>query len=301
MSEDYLSRLVLGTAQLGMRYGIANTRGKPRLDEAMRIVEAAFASGIRWFDTAQGYGDSEAILGHCFRQLGLEQKVHVVTKLHPSIGEADADQVWKSACESLNRLNLQRLDGFLLHREALLNGLDGAIGKQFLTLKRQGLVSRLGVSCYSTEGAIRAMDYEIVEMLQVPGNVFDRSALRAGVVDKAHEKGCILFVRSVYLQGLALMSPDEIPPAIPLAQDAVRKLSDFCGRHDIDRKSFCIQYALQRFASAKLVVGAEHSAQVIETAALASGKPLSKRLLEAWDQEWPEDIPGLINPALWPQ
>ena len=60
-------RLVLGTAQLGMNYGIANQTGKPELATARNIVRTAWEGGIRCFDTAQGYGDSERILGIFFQ------------------------------------------------------------------------------------------------------------------------------------------------------------------------------------------------------------------------------------------
>ena len=55
--------LVLGTAQLGMAYGISNLVGKPSFDTARDIVAEAYDCGIREFDTAQVYGNSEQVLG----------------------------------------------------------------------------------------------------------------------------------------------------------------------------------------------------------------------------------------------
>ena len=63
-------RLVLGTVQLGMPYGIANRLGKPSQEVATSIVRTAWSKGIREFDTAQGYGDSETVLGKACVKLG---------------------------------------------------------------------------------------------------------------------------------------------------------------------------------------------------------------------------------------
>ena len=58
-----IPRLTLGTAQLGPAYGIANREG--RLDDASAdaVLSAGWDAGMRWFDTARAYGDSEQRIG----------------------------------------------------------------------------------------------------------------------------------------------------------------------------------------------------------------------------------------------
>ena len=56
-------QLVLGTAQLGLDYGITNTNGKPKLTQSLEIIKQALDNDINIFDTARAYGDSEYILG----------------------------------------------------------------------------------------------------------------------------------------------------------------------------------------------------------------------------------------------
>lgn len=301
MSEDRLPRIALGTAQLGMRYGIANMAGKPGMGEAVRIVQSAFGAGVGWYDTAQAYGDSEAVLGDCLQSLGLEKRVRVVSKLDPGIGVADASMVERSVLGSLKRLHLERLDGFLLHRDELVRDLGGEFGSRFADLGQQGLVLQLGASCYSADVAARAMRYDFIQMVQLPGSVFDRRIARCGIVHLATRKRCTLFVRSVYLQGLALMDVNAVPSDIPMARDAVGKLVDFCASHRIGRKRFCLHYAMRRFSPAILVIGVEHTSQIAETVALALADPPADDLFDDWDREWPEDVAGLVNPSLWPK
>ena len=66
MKSNQPNRLVLGTAQLGMDYCIANTTGQPVYDTAKTIVQEAWESGICEFDTAQAYGQSEQVLEQVF-------------------------------------------------------------------------------------------------------------------------------------------------------------------------------------------------------------------------------------------
>ena len=74
------SEIVLGTAQLGMDYGIANAAGQPSEDTSREIIQIAWKNGIRCYDTAQAYGN-EAGVGRALRASGLARdEVFVTTK-----------------------------------------------------------------------------------------------------------------------------------------------------------------------------------------------------------------------------
>ena len=58
-----MGKLVLGTVQFGLDYGINNAMGQVPIDEVKDILNFAKKSGITSLDTASGYGNSEQILG----------------------------------------------------------------------------------------------------------------------------------------------------------------------------------------------------------------------------------------------
>ena len=62
------SQFVLGTAQLGSAYGLANKEGKLSPEKAFKVLDEAILRGVRIFDTASGYGDSEEIIGNYFQK-----------------------------------------------------------------------------------------------------------------------------------------------------------------------------------------------------------------------------------------
>ena len=85
------SSAVLGTAQIGMIYGVNNTAGIPDFNTVVKIVQEAWTGGVREFDTAQCYGNSERVLGAAFAKLNISEKVRVISKIDPELDHLNAD------------------------------------------------------------------------------------------------------------------------------------------------------------------------------------------------------------------
>jgi aryl-alcohol dehydrogenase-like predicted oxidoreductase len=58
-----MERLILGTVQFGLDYGINNAQGKPHQEEVNNILNSAWQQGIRTLDTAYAYGNAEELIG----------------------------------------------------------------------------------------------------------------------------------------------------------------------------------------------------------------------------------------------
>ena len=293
-------RLVLGTAQLGMPYGVANLAGQPDSATATSIVSAVWSRGVRFFDTAQTYGASEAILGRAFTNLCVGEEACVVTKLNAHVQGADTKAILQSLETSLKRLQVPRLWGVLLHREDQLDHWDNRMATALREAKRMRMIARIGISVYSPERALQALKMDEVDLIQVPANIFDRRMERAGVFECAREVEKTVFVRSVYLQGLALMQADSVSNGIFCAKEAVAALQLFCTEHGIYRQRFAIDYVRRMAPGARLIIGAETVAQALENCGLSQKEPLSGSLTQAWTTRWPQDIERLIDPRKWP-
>ena len=284
--KEVADRLALGTAQLGMPYGIANRTGKPDLAAARSIVDTAWDAGIRYFDTAQAYGDSESVLGQALEN----RDAAIITKLPPKL-----ENVSQHLRESLRRLGRATIWGVLLHREEHLEQWNGPVGQALASAKADGLVAHIGASVYSPEKALKALEMKSLDALQVPANIFDRRMSRAGVFRKAAERGVTIFVRSVYLQGLALLPAERVAK---FGTAAVAAYEQFCKEHDLDRRRFALQYALGFAPDPVLVIGAETPEQVAANCAQAT--EAAESLRQEWDHRWPDDLEPLVNPSLWP-
>ena len=108
-----MSRLCIGTAQFGMRYGIANATGKVGFDSIIQIIDYSVSNGIEFFDTAQSYGDSEILLGNAIDVLKLNHKAKIISKLSPEISPENVNSIFNN---SLKNLKTDSLWGVLLHR-----------------------------------------------------------------------------------------------------------------------------------------------------------------------------------------
>ena len=291
--------LVLGTAQLGMNYGIANKEGKPSRERALEIVAEAWKKGIRFFDTAQAYGESESVLGECLRALGdgtSGNEPAVISKLHPEIRPSDGQAVLRAVGESLKRLRIKTLWGLMLHRESWLEGATGLFEEVADRLKREGKIRFFGISVYSPEMASKALNTPGIDLVQVPFNIFDQRALRQGIFESARKKNKTIFVRSVYLQGLLLLDPEDLPRHMLFSKSALSLLRETARKGQLSPKVLALSYVVQNAGEALIVIGAEEPSQVTENVDLLK----KAQQVSLWDLAFlAQEDPKLINPAAW--
>lgn len=291
--------LILGTVQLGLPYGIANSSGKPDQRTANALVRAAWERGVTTFDTAQGYGDSERVLGQALRACGADAEARVITKLAPDIPPA-ASGIESSLHFSRQRLGIPRFYCVMLHREEQLSLLDAHVGAVLRQQRASGRITHIGVSVYSPEKALEALRHPLVNIVQIPASLFDRRFEDAGVFAVARERGKSLHIRSIFLQGLLLMQARELPPSLAPLRDALTAFQEACAAADIAPALAALHWMRQRHPEASLLFGAETVEQVrqnLETPLWT--KRLAPGFVTLLDAIVPPQKRELLNPALW--
>jgi aryl-alcohol dehydrogenase-like predicted oxidoreductase len=201
-------RLLLGSAQFGMDYGVTNRHGQTSPGDVARILAAAEAAGISMVDTAAAYGASETVLGEC---LAAFPAIGVVTKTPAFPGDAitiaDAEALHASLERSLTCLQRPRLEGLLLHHgtDLLKPGADHLV-QALHAAKSAGLTTRIGVSVYDgaeIDGVLHRFRPDIV---QLPLNLFDQRLVRSGHIARLKAMGIEVQARSILLQGVLLLA-----------------------------------------------------------------------------------------------
>ena len=291
---------ILGAAQLGMEYGIANALGKPDVDQALVIVETAWECGIRRFDTAQSYGNSETVLGRSLRRLGVLGEARIATKLPASLDPADLNAVEASIQQSFDCLGTDRLWCMMLHRAAFLDAWDQGLGGLLTCHRAAGRFERLGVSFNSPGEAVQRWNHPAMEVLQVACNAWDRRMIRLGILKSARDAGKVCCARSIYLQGLLTMAPADVARRLPIAHEAATRWRDLAGKLGLRPKTLAVRFAAG--LDVPLVIGAESPHQVAETVALASEGPLPPSALEAIAATLDPVLDDtILTPSLWEQ
>ncbi|PKR58516.1 aldo/keto reductase [Thalassospira lohafexi] len=305
-------KLVLGTAQLGLSYGIANQSGKPDRRAAVKLVHTALAAGVCVLDTARCYGDSEDVLKEALSSAnqGNSLRTIVITKVNtPSAEEAaimnDAalerfaeDGVRASCCA----LGIDRIP-VLLIREAWPLEHPNGFWRALLRLRTAGVIGILGLSAQTVEEGELAAGCSDIGHLQIPFNVLDYRWRETSVLDRISDRPDLtVHVRSVFLQGLLLGGDGISWPAVangvgPAVRDALLTAQQAIGRSSV--ADLCIAYVLSYPQIAGLVLGMETAKQLEENLALVSHSPLSAEERLLVDSLIPRVPSALLNPGLW--
>lgn len=206
-----IGKLGLGTVQWGVAYGISNQVGKTAPNEVSAILLAAQKAGVKVLDTASLYGEAESVLG----ANRLEAfKIVTKTKRYATriIEDQHVDQMFDTFSRSLEKLAVDKVYGLLVHhaQDILVDGGERLVAGME-RLKEQGKVSKIGVSIYDGEQLDGILRRFTPDLVQLPLNVFDQRLIHSGWLQRLHDKGVEIHVRSVFLQGLLLMPLEDIP------------------------------------------------------------------------------------------
>jgi aryl-alcohol dehydrogenase-like predicted oxidoreductase len=284
--------IILGTANFGNKYGIAN-KGKLLLhDESKAIIDWAQSNGINHFDTALVYGAANELLSVC-----LDNSLNPIidTKLDEQSCQS-SQLIVESAVRSRNILGVEQLSVLYLHNESLLQtSLAEEIStglKQVLSL---GIAKKIGISVYSESGVLACKRIlPELSVFQVPENICDRRLIASSAIQNLSEEGNEFFIRSIFLQGLLLMDPSLIPPELDLARLSIQQLVNFANNSSLSVVELCVAYGNSLPWASGIVVGVNSLNQLREI------HETSSRLPEGWMTEVSVMPSEIVDPRKWP-
>jgi hypothetical protein len=285
-------KLGLGTVQFGLPYGIKNTAGQVPPDEARRILQLAAANGVEIVDTAIAYGDSETCLG----SIGVKS-FKLVTKIPPLPNAIDSVEAWVRSefLASLARLGVARTYGLLLHRADDLNGPYGKVLANVLNaFKMEGLVEKVGVSVYEPEQLARLMQSCQIDLVQAPLNLLDQRLVTSGWLQRLHEADIEVHTRSTFLQGLLLMSREEIPKWFERWAPVWDAWHDWLRGSNIPAAQACMQYPFSFPQISGVLVGVTSAEEFSTLLHLATHEIRTVKLPDFGCTD-----PILLNPSNW--
>ncbi|MDH5609404.1 MAG: aldo/keto reductase [Cyclobacteriaceae bacterium] len=167
-----ISGISLGTWQVGGKWGSPFDHGN-----ADKILNTAIDHGINFIDTADVYGDreSEKAVGRLIKSR--TETIYVATKcgrfITPHINQNYTPQVLRDYVEqSLKNMGLDRIDLIQLHCPPTEVYYRPEIFGEFEKLIAEGKVHKVGVSVEKVEEAIKAIEYDHVDSVQIIFNVF---------------------------------------------------------------------------------------------------------------------------------
>ena len=302
-----ISALSLGTVQLGMDYGINNAGGKPTEEKAFELLQTAVDGGISVIDTSSDYGTSEEVVGKFFKQYK-GKKPTIVTKFkiendHTKVAPiSDVRKNLRTQVEtSLERLGYDSLPILMLHRESELFDYGDVLPRELEALKAEKMVDRVGVSLNGCTYVKDVLANDLYEAVQIPLNMMDTQNVLHGGIDKLKEKGVIVFIRSVFLQGLFFRDPETLPETglLSQAKEPLRRLHALAREEGLSVAQVAITFMRDLAGVNSLVLGAENPDQVRQNLELANAPALSASAREKILDMFGDINPDILKPWLW--
>lgn len=282
-------KLVLGTANFGMHYGIISE--KVSLDDISSLLITAHANKVEYIDTASGYGSAEENIG---RSVPKNSNFKIITKL--SINETDdVNKVLNNFTNSLEKLKLEKTWAVLIHNiDILFNENKEIVIKSLLKIREMKLAEHIGISVYTLDEVLKAKElFPELDVFQVPDNICDRRMSNSNILNEMSNSGNFFFVRSIFHQGLLTSHPEELPPKFSMAKPLLEDFRRLCQINDVTPVEMCIAYGKSLSWASGLVIGANNRNQLRQII-----EAYAKSINISFDK-FPRFNKFLIDPRLW--
>lgn len=284
-------KVLLGTAQFGMDYGVNNSKGKVSDKELKSILSYALDIGVNSLDTADAYGDACARL----KSLKISEKgfsIHTKLVFGP---EQRCLSITDKFNKSLQSLGVDRVQTYTYHRLSDYKSSDFA---ELVRLKEKGLLKSVGVSIYDNDEFLEAIDCGAFDTIQVPFNLFDNYTKRGELIKKAMSSKIEVHIRSAFLQGLFFKEIDSLSGNIVNLKNELLELRQIASEYNLSVGELALRYAFSFDEISKVVIGVDSKEQLEKNISIIqSGKLPSEIINRVHDLRIKNE--DLLHPGNW--
>lgn len=285
-----VNKLILGTAQFGLNYGINNTQGKPKKETVFEMLSFAYEKGIRCIDTAELYGNAHDLIGE-FHSLNPSKKFHIITKFPHDFDDTLNFKIntylKQLKVETLHAILFHSFDSYLKHKEKL---------GELVNLKNCN-IKNVGVSVYTNAQMIEVLDDINIDIIQIPFNMFDNLNIRGELLQRAKAKDKIIHTRSAFLQGLFFMKKDNPNSIRVKLENELDIINDISMKSSISIGSIALSYCLLQPTIDGVLIGVESLEQLNENI-LYSNQHIPTIYVDQINNIKIDNV-ELLNPSMW--
>ena len=250
-------KLILGTVQFGLNYGINNSAGKPSGKDAFDILDIASQLGINCLDTADAYGDSISIIGQYHKRRDVRFKIQSKFK------NVNRGHLAETAKKSLENLNIGEFEVYSFH--SFSDYLDNQnLMSEVIELKSKGLVRKIGISVYTNRELEKVIEDANINVIQLPYNILDNENLRGIILERIKQKGKEIHIRSVFLQGLFFMDIEDYPEKLTPLRPYMQTIHHYCKTRSLSIQSLALSYALYNKNIDYVLIGVDTGSQLLK-------------------------------------
>ena len=153
------NNIIIGTAQLGTSYGIANKTEKIIIEDKIKFLNYCYQKNYDYFDTAYDYENSHKIIGTWIKNNDVTPKLS--TKI-PDINKYPNKNIELLFKACLKKLNVNKIKNLFLHKPSNWNNLY--LRKYIKSLLNKNIISNFGLSIYEKEDIVIDSCIKIIQL-----------------------------------------------------------------------------------------------------------------------------------------
>ena len=286
------NKLILGTVQFGLDYGINNTTGKLGTNQVLELLKIAYDHGIRILDTAEVYGNAHETIGDFHKKNGYS-KFKIITKFpdvirNNSINEIVLDYIKQLAVNSIEVLMFHSFESFKTNYKAL---------DSLVELKSKGYVNNIGVSVYTNDHLKQLLNEDLITVIQLPFNMLDNFNLRGDLLSQLKKKGKLIHTRSAFLQGLFFKNTNDKTPIVQKLKTELEILNQIIIESNCSKEELALSYCLHQENIDNVIIGVDSVFQLNANIKAASYE-IGQDVIKVINNIKVKDL-DLLNPSLW--
>lgn len=256
-----MNKIILGSAQLIKSYGISNSKITTE-QNFFKLLDNCVKQGIKIIDTSDSYGNAHEIIGKYKKyKFKIITKYYFKNKMNKKYYEKT---IKKNLVKTKATIGYHKLHAVLIHNIHQLDKNSLRLISNLLTqIKKKGLINKVGISIYNKEDLKKITNFKLIDILQVPINVLDRTFAKKNFLNIIKLNNIELHGRSIFLQGLLLMNPIQIKKSIKLPNYNIFKKWHNHTKKSLENKILtCLNFVLKIRQLDYCVVGFNSSKQL---------------------------------------
>ncbi len=281
-------KIILGTAQFGMKYGISNSTGKISSSEIFKILNFLKKKKIKSLDTASSYSKSEKEIGNYFKKK--KNKFRVITKFsfrnHNSISKQ-----FSNSFKTLGYLP----DTILAHSSK--DYLNPIFHKEIKQIRKKYYIKNIGVSLYNVKELEKVLKFKKPDIIQVPINILDQRFLNKRTIKLLKKKSIKIFGRSIFLQGLFFKKEKFIYRKFKNIKTIYKKLISIASAEKMSISELSLNWAYNLKEIDKIIIGIDCLSHLKKNLSTIERKISKKGNKEIKEINIKNNI--IIKPNLW--
>ena len=291
-NEGNYTKIILGTVQMGLDYGINNKTGKISFEESEKILKKAYFSGINTLDTAELYGEAHNVIGR-FHENNPSIKFNINTKIPNNI---ILNQLEFKIESYLDVLRVDYLETIMFHSfDSYVKNEE--ILTKLISLKNNGIIKNIGVSVYKNAEIENLLLDDSISVVQLPFNLLDNLNLKKSLFERLKEKNKLIHTRSVFLQGLLFKDLRDKNKIVQQLKVELGCLKNLLLEHNCSIEQLAISYCYMNKEIDNIILGID-SLDQLNINLEAAKFNLTNELLEKIHEIKISDV-NILNPSLW--